>query len=124
MCVVAIENLKVNHQVVTDVFAKRGQELDLDDALNLLHQRSNEVDDPIKSRKLLWYLLGSHVMRLDRLAAAHGEGVLADRAIAVWKKLANDGRQVRRQLRAIASSPCCSAMAAFTNCRHHQSATA
>lgn len=65
MCVVAIENLKVTHQVVADEFAKRGQELDLDDALNLLHQRSNEVDDPIKSRKLLWYLLGSHVMRLD-----------------------------------------------------------
>lgn len=97
MYVVAIENLKVNHQVLAEVAAKKGNTFDLDDSLNSLYQRMTEVDDPISSRRLLWFYMASHIMRLDRLSA-QGADVLVDRSAHIWGMLANDSKLLKTLL--------------------------
>ena len=97
MCVVALQNLKPLLLASEDAGKKLGKPFHFDQMLEGMHGHLEEVgDDPINSRRFLWFVMAMHVTRLDQLATL--DATLVNQAVALWLQLADAGRYVPRLL--------------------------
>ncbi len=80
-----------------NVAEKTGDPFDFDQTLAELHGRLEEVaQDPINSRRFVWFAMAMHVTRLDKLAAH--DPAMAEQAVTLWLQLADAGKYIPRLL--------------------------